>query len=151
MARSGLAPSRSLGDDGVIVAKHHQGSAISADSDRRRQVVEICSALPEVTVEEEQHITFRVSRKTFAYYLDDHHGDGRVALNCKAAPDENQELVASDPERFFIPAYVGPRGWVGLYLDLPEIDWAEVSELVRDSYLLIAPKRLGRIVNLSRP
>jgi len=136
-----------LGDDEGVMAKDHQESAIAADPERRRQIVEICRALPEVTVEEQQHITFRVRGRTFAYYLDDHHGDGRVALNCKAAPNENQELVASEPKRFFIPAYVGPRGWVGLYLDGPEVDWDEVSELVRDSYLLIAPKRLGRIVN----
>jgi len=129
------------------MAKHHQGSAISADRERRRQIVDICRALPEVTVEEQQHITFRVRGKTFAYYLDDHHGDGRVALNCKVAPHENQELVVAEPRRFFIPAYVGPRGWVGLYLDLPEVDWNEVSELVRDSYRLIAPKSLGRTID----
>jgi predicted DNA-binding protein (MmcQ/YjbR family) len=128
------------------MAKNHRGSRIAADPERRRKVIEICHALPEVTVEEQQHVTFRVRGKTFAYYLDDHHGDGRVALNCKAAPNENQELVASEPERFFIPAYLGPRGWVGYYLDLQSVDWAEVSELVRESYLLIAPKRLGRML-----
>jgi hypothetical protein len=128
------------------MAKHHQGSTIAADARRRRRVIEICRSLPEVVFEEQQHVTFRVRGKTFAYYLDDHHGDGRVALNCKAAQGENQELVASDPNRFFIPAYLGPRGWVGLYLDLPEIDWTELLELVRDSYLLIAPKRLGRML-----
>ena len=128
------------------MAKSQPGSTTAADPERRRQVVEICRALPEATVEDQQHITFRVRGKTFAYYLDDHHGDGRVALNCKVAPHENQELVAAEPERFFIPAYVGPRGWVGLYLDLPVIDWEEISELIRDSYLLIAPKRLGRMV-----
>jgi len=134
------------GDDAGVMAGHHQGSAINADAKRRRRVIEICRSLPEVVVEEQQHVAFRVRGKTFAYYLDDHHGDGRVALNCKAAPSENRELVASEPNRFFIPPYLGPRGWVGLYLDLPEIDWDEVRELVRDSYLLIAPKRLGGIV-----
>jgi predicted DNA-binding protein (MmcQ/YjbR family) len=137
-----------LEDDAMVMPKpkQHRGSTIAADPNRRRRVIEICRGLPEVVAEEQQHVTFRVRGKTFAYYLDDHHGDGRVALNCKAAPRENQELVASEPNRFFIPAYLGPRGWVGLYLDLPRIDWDEVSELVRDSYLLIAPKRLGRMV-----
>jgi hypothetical protein len=79
------------------MAGHHQGTAINADAKRRRRVIEICRSLPEVVVEEQQHVTFRVRGKTFAYYLDDHHGDGRVALNCKAALSENQELVASDP------------------------------------------------------
>jgi predicted DNA-binding protein (MmcQ/YjbR family) len=128
------------------MAKDQQGSTIAADPERRRKFIEICHSLPEATVEEQQHIACRVRSKTFAYYLDDHHGDGRVALNCKAAPIENQELVASDPERFFIPPYLGPRGWVGLYLDLPSVDWDEVSELVRESYVLIAPKRLGKMV-----
>jgi predicted DNA-binding protein (MmcQ/YjbR family) len=135
-----------LGEDTGVMAKDHRGSMIAADPEHRRKVIAICHALPEVTVEEQQHVTFRVRGKTFAYYLDDHHGDGRVALNCKAAPNENQELVASEPERFFIPAYLGSRGWVGLYLDLPSVDWDEVSELVRESYVLIAPKRLGRMV-----
>jgi phosphoribosylglycinamide formyltransferase-1 len=129
------------------MAEHHGHSIVGADPERRRRVVEICRALPEATVEDQQHVTFRVRGKTFAYYLDDHHGDGRVALNCKAAPHENQELVGAEPDRFFIPAYVGPRGWVGLYLDLPVVDWDEVSELIRDSYRLIAPKRLGKMVD----
>jgi hypothetical protein len=136
-----------LEDDAMVMPKpkQHRGSTIAADPNRRRRVIEICRGLPEVVVEEQQHVTFRVRGKTFAYYLDDHHRDGRVALTCKAAPSENQELVASEPNRFFIPAYLGPRGWVGLYLDLAQIDWDEVLELVRDSYLLIAPKRLGRM------
>jgi hypothetical protein len=54
----------------------------------------------------------------------------------------NEELIASASDRFFLPPYVGPRGWVGLYLDLPRVDWEEVRELVTDAYALTAPKRL---------
>jgi len=88
-----------------------------------------------------------VKGKTFVYFLDDHRGDGRVARNLEASPNENKELVASDPDRFFIPAYVGARGWVGRYIYLPEPDWDEVAELVRESYLLIAPKQLGKMID----
>ena len=82
-------------------------------------------------------------KKRFAYFLDDHHGDGIVALSCRAAPGENTALIASDPERYYMPSYVGPRGWVALRLDVGAVDWEEVRELVTDAYLLTAPKRLA--------
>ena len=65
-----------------------------------------------------------------------------MALNCKVAAGEQQALVAGDPGRYFVPAYLGARGWVGLWLDLPEVDWEEVAELVTESYRLVAPKGL---------
>jgi hypothetical protein len=74
------------------------------------------------------------------------HGSGRIALIVRAAPKENEELVASDPERFELPKYVARHGYVSYFLDLPKraVDWDEVTELVRDSYRLVAPKRLAR-------
>ena len=111
---------------------------------RRKRLVKICSALPEVTVAGEQHLAFSVRKKKFAYYLDDHHGDGRIALNCKAPPGVNEDLVEFGSERFYMPPYVGPKGWVGLYIDLVEVDWDEVTELVGDAYRLAAPKTLVR-------
>ena len=109
---------------------------------RRARLVDVCLALPEATVEGERHLIFRARGRTFAYYLDDHHGDGRVGLVCKVAPGENDELVRLDPARFYRPDYVGPRGWVGLRLDLDDLDWDEVADLVLGSYRLVAPKRL---------
>ena len=106
------------------------------------QVRARCEALPEVTARGGQHTAFTVRGRTFAYHLVDHHGDGRVALECKAAPGDNEALIASDPDRFFMPSYVGPKGWVGLWLDVGPVDWDEVTELVTDSYRLIAPKTL---------
>ena len=61
---------------------------------------------------------------------------------CKAAPGENEELVTSSPDRYYRPAYLTHRGWVGLRLDLRHVDWAEVAGLVVGSYRLVAPKRL---------
>jgi predicted DNA-binding protein (MmcQ/YjbR family) len=110
---------------------------------RRARCSEICLALPEASRRDHSsHSAFLVRKKIFAYYLDNHHGDGIVAVACKAPPGENAELAALDPERFYIPAYIGPRGWVALRLDTPKVDWDEVADLVADSYRLIAPKRL---------
>ena len=111
-----------------------------ADLDR---VTEICLALPEATREVHgQHATFRVRKKVFAYYLNDHHGDGIVSLACKALPGDNARLAAAQPSRFYLPSYIGPRGWVALRLDVGRVDWNEVAELVAGSYRLIAPKSL---------
>lgn len=117
-------------------------------TDPRARVAEICLALPEATEERmNQHAAYAVRKKRFAYCLDDHHGDGRLAVNCRAGPGENEALVAEDPVRFYIPPYVGPRGWVGIYVDFDRVDWREVAELVADSYRLSAPKRLAALVD----
>ncbi|MCI0452229.1 MAG: MmcQ/YjbR family DNA-binding protein [Candidatus Latescibacteria bacterium] len=91
-----------------------------------------------------RHIKFTVRGRTVAYYLDDHHGDGMKALNCKAPPGMRDTIVASDKERFFVPPYLGARGWIGLRLDLEYLDWREVTQFVTDSYRLVAPKTLVR-------
>jgi hypothetical protein len=93
-----------------------------------------------------QHATFRVRTRTFAYYLDDHHGDGIVALACKAPAGWNDALVGAEPDRFYRPSYIGPKGWVALRLDTGNTEWEEVADLVLGSYLLVAPKRLAALV-----
>jgi hypothetical protein len=104
----------------------------------------IALTLPEVQREiSGSHASFRVRKKTFAYFLDNHHGDGIVAITCKVLSGENAALAAAQPKRYYLPAYIGPRGWVALRLDLPKIDWSEVRELLLTSYLLTAPKRLA--------
>jgi hypothetical protein len=95
------------------------------------------------------HAAFLVGKKNFAYFLDNHHGDGIVAMTCKVLPGENTALVAAQPGRFYLPAYVGPRGWVALRLDRGPIDWSEVAELMRGSYILTAPKTLARRLEAS--
>jgi hypothetical protein len=120
----------------------------SLDEDRRLiRLTEIALALPEAAREcHGQHASFTVRKKKFAYYLDDHHGDGIVAFCFRTEPGENEALLASDPSRFYGPAYIGPRGWIGLRLDVGEIDWEEVADFVTDSYCLAAPKRLAACV-----
>jgi predicted DNA-binding protein (MmcQ/YjbR family) len=120
--------------------------AARASDPRRKRVRAIATALPEATAREQQHIKFEVRGKSFAYYLEDHHGDGRVAINVKAAPGQQQALIGAYPKRFFMPAYLGPKGWLGLYLDTGDIDWDEVTELISASYRMIAPKRLAALV-----
>ena len=117
---------------------------------RLARLTKICLGMPEVTRKVlGRHAQFLVGKKTFAYFLDDHHGDGIVAVTGKALPGENQALAAAQPERFYFPAYVGPRGWVALRLDVGKVDWEEVAELMKCSYRLIAPKRLAAAVRES--
>lgn len=113
---------------------------------RRKRLVALCRALPEAEAERAgaQHLAFKVRKKIFGYYAYDHHGDGRIALLCKAPPGEQSRLLEEDPERYFFPPYVGPKGWVGVRLDTPRVDWREVKNLVVVSYLLTAPDKLRK-------
>lgn len=77
-----------------------------------------------------------------------HHDDGRIAINVKAPPGEQSRLIATDPERYFMPAYLGPRGWAGMRLDVGATPWREVERLCVESYVLLAPKRLAALVEL---
>jgi hypothetical protein len=115
---------------------------------RLARVTDICLSLPQATREYNgQHAGFLVGKRHFAYYLDDHHGDGIVGINCKVLSGDNARLIAADPNRFYMPAYLGARGWIGLRLDRGEIDWDEARELLIHSYLQIAPKRVAALVD----
>ena len=113
---------------------------------RRERLVSLCQGLPEGMAERAgaQHLVFKVGKKVFAYYAYDHHGDGRIALLCKAPPGEQSQLVDEDPERYFVPPHVGPRGWVGLRLDSSRVDWKAVKNLLSVAYVLTAPDKLRK-------
>lgn len=103
----------------------------------------ICLALPEAS-ERLSHgaPTFFVrGKRPFVMVLDDHHGDGRFAIWCAASPGMQTMLVDADPERFFVPPYVGHRGWLGFRLDRG-LDWDELAGIVEDAYAEIAPAKL---------
>ena len=107
------------------------------------KVQKACLALPEVN-ERLSHgsPTFFIrDKKTFVMFLDDHHGDGRLALWVAAAPGVQAEMVDEEPDRFFVPPYVGHRGWLGVRLDRKP-DWAEVAGICEDAYRHVAPKTL---------
>ena len=118
---------------------------------RLARLMQVCLGLPEAIQENAaRHATFQVRKHTFAYYLNDHHGDGIISVCCKVLPGDNDAMIAAHPERFYLPAYIGPRGWVGLRLDVAGVDWREVAELVTGSYKLIAPARLALLANSER-
>ena len=121
----------------------------SESEKRQSRLVKICKALPEVEVEiaGETHLSFRIRKKIFAYYLFDHHGDGMIAFCSKSSRPEQQRLVRDDPVSFFVPAYLGAKGWVAIRLDLDEVDWDSVSELARRAYQEIAPRKLAALVD----
>jgi hypothetical protein len=79
-------------------------------------------------------------KTTFVMYADHHHDD-RVAFWCTAPDGAQEALVALHPDRFFVPPYVGHRGWLGVWLDVP-VDWDEIADLVVAAYRRVAPKRL---------
>ena len=108
----------------------------------------LCLSLPEATeVEAWGEPTFR-AKKIFAMYAsaNTHHGAGRPGVWLKASPGNQEWMVQHAPNRFFRPPYVGPAGWVGVFLD-GDVDWEELEELIRDSYRLIAPKKWVAILD----
>ena len=100
-------------------------------------------ALPEATERLSHNApTFFVrGKKVFLYFMDNHHDDGRLALWVAAPAGAQLQMVETEPERFFVPPYVGHRGWVGIRLDV-DLDWDEVASIITDSYRAVAPKRL---------
>jgi hypothetical protein len=128
---------------------HRDVSPVRAETCVKR-LRAVCAVLPEASErpggEGGRHVAYTVRGRTFGYFTNDHHGDGRLALACKAPVREQAALVAAEPERFFVPPYLGHRGWVGLWLDAAPVDWEEVRELLVESYCLTAPKRLAAAV-----
>ncbi len=107
----------------------------------------VCLALPE-TSERPSHGApsfFVRGKRCFLMLLDDHHGDGRFAIWCAAPDGDQQLLVGADPTRFFVPPYVGHRGWLGIRLN-DGADWDELAGVVEDAYCTVAPKQLVALV-----
>ncbi|MBB4688021.1 MmcQ/YjbR family DNA-binding protein [Amycolatopsis jiangsuensis] len=107
----------------------------------------LCTALPEVTerLSHGEPTWFVRGRTTFVMYAARHHDD-RLAFWCAAPPDVQEELVSTEPDRFFRPPYVGHRGWLGVRLDV-EVDWAEVDHIVREAYRQVAPPSLAALLD----
>lgn len=111
----------------------------------------LCMAFPK-TEERLSHgepTWFAGGRKSFVTYADHHHDDREAFW--AAAPDGAQAaMVSEDPGRYFRPAYVGTRGWVGVYLDVPDVDWDRVEEVVEDAWRCVAGTRLVAEVDAAR-
>lgn len=112
---------------------------------RLSRLSKLCLALPgtERTARGD-HADFRVRGMVFAYFLDNHHGDGIVAVCCKSQLGEHIDRARREPQRFYLPAYIGTRGWFGLRLDRGKVNWNELQNVVELSYRLVAPKTLVR-------
>jgi predicted DNA-binding protein (MmcQ/YjbR family) len=109
----------------------------------------LCLALPD-TYEKLSHgePTFWVNARTFAMFSNaaTHHGGSRHGAVIKAAPGRQERAVKSAPDRFFVPPYVGPKGWIGVWLD-QNTRWDELVDILRDAHALnttLRPRRQGR-------
>ena len=106
----------------------------------------ICLSLADTTeVESWGAPTFRVKNKIFAMYAasNDHHGGGRPGVWLKATPTNQDLVLRAQPDTYFKPPYVGPSGWIGVWLD-GEVDWEILMEFIEDAYLLASPKKRTR-------
>jgi hypothetical protein len=115
------------------------------------RVRELCLSFPETSERlSHGHPTFFIrEKKSFVMYLDNHHGDGRLALWC-AAPEGMQEaLVDGDPKHYFRPPYVGHRGWLGVRLDRG-LEWNEIAGVIEDAYVTVAPRKLIEAAHLDQ-
>jgi len=103
----------------------------------------ICLALPEVTerVSHGEATWFVQGKKSFVMMSDCHHND-RVAVTCAGADGAQEVLVATDPDKFYRPPYVGHLGWLGIYLDVPGVDWDQIADLIVEAYRRVAPPKL---------
>src|SRR6266436_4061499 len=98
---------------------------LSASDARRKRLVKICESFPQIVIDPagEGHLALRIRKRIFAYYLFDHHGDGMIAFTCKSSLSEQRRLIKDDPTSFFVPPYLGSKGWIAIRLDLAEVDW----------------------------
>jgi hypothetical protein len=102
-----------------------------------------CLALPAVE-ERPSHgrpAFFVEGKRSFVMFMDDHHGDGRLALWCAAPAGVQEALVEAEPGRYFRPPYVGHRGWLGVRLDR-DLPWDDVAGAIEDAWATVAPERL---------
>ncbi|MGI9323918.1 MAG: MmcQ/YjbR family DNA-binding protein [Pseudomonadales bacterium] len=123
--------------------------------DINQAVREVCMSFPEVEeVEAHGSPDFRVAGKTFATYTINHHGDGNIALWLRMPPGGQQYYVENEPDQYFVPAYVGPKGWLGVHLDR-KLSWKGIAARVRSAYEEVAPKslseRIGETIDIVPP
>ena len=106
-----------------------------------KRVRALCLALPEATERLSHGSPTFFAKKSFVMFLNDHHGDGRLAVWCAAPEGAQPALIAADPERFFRPPYVGPAGWIGVRLDVRP-NWDEIAGIIEDAYRTVAAPKL---------
>jgi hypothetical protein len=126
-----------------LAGKIHKSSenAPIPGEEQLRRVRRLCGALPQ-TMEKLSHgePTFFVGKKVYVMFANNHHNDGHIAVWIPVAAGLQASLLTTEPRKFFMPPYVGVRGWVGIELD--EIDDEELGAYILEAWRLIAPKRL---------
>lgn len=124
-----------------MAARAKAAGARSKSASGRDRVRDLCAALPHAEhAAQGDHDIYRVRGKVFAYFLDNHHGDGIASVCVKSELGENLDRARLNPERFYLPEHIGPRGWFGMRVDRGRVPWAEVAEILERSYRLTAPK-----------
>ena len=118
------------------------------DKDPLERLRALCLSYPAVSERVSHGEPTWLVKKTFVMFADHHHDD-RVAIWCAAPEGAQDVLVGAEPQRYFVPPYVGHRGWLGVYLDV-EVDWDAVALIVEDAYRCVAPKQLLAELNARR-
>jgi len=122
---------------------------MTAAAQLKDRVAELALALPEAneTISHGAPGWQVAGKKFFAYFKDNHHGDGIVSVCVKTSgPDEQEALIDADPDLYYRPAYIAHAGWVGLRLDQGEPDWDQVAHRLQQSWLLAAPRKLAAMM-----
>jgi hypothetical protein len=113
---------------------------------RKARLAKICAVYPETVAAntwDSEHLSLEVAGKRFGYFLYRHFGDdGRSGAVLKAPSGVQEMLVEADPDRFWVPAFVGRHGWIGIRFDIEEPDWDEVADFVRNAWVMTAPKKV---------
>jgi hypothetical protein len=119
----------------------HENASADSSEEHLRRVRRICTALPGTT-EKLSHgePTFFVAKKVYAMFANNHHNDGHIAIWIPAPPGLQATLIKTEPKKFFMPPYVGVRGWVGI--ELGEVDDEELALNISEAWRLIAPKKV---------
>lgn len=109
----------------------------------RARIRDVVARLPEArAVPMGPHMSLEVRAKRFGWFLADHHGDGRIAIDVKAPHNVREQLANAMPAHFHVAQYLGRHGWIGIWLDIPHIDWSLVTIAVDSGYRLVAPRTL---------
>jgi hypothetical protein len=133
------------------MASRSSSKPAGAASTPVQRLRKICLALPEATEKIAWgELTWRVRGKLFAQLDDHHHGAEHLAVWLPTPLGEQEAMIFTDPERFFRPPYVGPRGWVGVRIDRRP-NWAQVASLVEQAYRQVAPPRLLASLGAATP
>lgn len=115
--------------------------------DPRQRVIEIVETFPDAAAipVAGMHLSLEVRGKRFGWFMENHHGNERMEINCKAFPGVGEAMVKANDIVYYIPKMARNRGWgVGIWLDVPDIDWEEVRGLLHDAYMIISAKTKPR-------